>query len=363
MISDRITLGSSSSYLRNANGSFNLGGATPSTARTQKLNPNQIWDVSGLELLIEAHDLTPLLHAPDTLDNPLIEIKIQKEVFPSLFANPFETRVHNVAGFDDFERGTSTNCFVTEVNKIPTLVSKGSDTCQWESVIYKLPTATDIYAASWELATSRLVDEAQFVYTIKLAVWPDHNTDHAPIKEIELSLNKSSDNGTIDAGGNDTLYYLSDADDVRMYHLQENERSTKYQAFQLKFYAAVKVDSAFYESHRIDFRPDQVSALAGDTIGIPLLRSIRLLERVESNYRFYSLNELIQAASFYQMFDPQGGNFHRLLLTVDSSAVLVGREKTAGLGENDYEFLELAVFDNRFTRVQAKLIANERLRI
>jgi hypothetical protein len=354
MISDQITLGSSSAYLRNDSGSANLGGTSPSTARTKKLEPNQIWDISGLELLIEGDDLTPLLHLPDTLDNPLMEIKIQKEVFPSLFANPFETRVHNVAGFDDFERGKSSNCFVTEVNNIPTLVSKGTDLCNWESVVYKLPYAIDIYAASWELATSRLVNEEQFEYTIELYIWPDHDTD-VEVKPIELSPIKSPDD--------DALHYLSDADDARKYHLQENERKT-CQAFKLRFYAKVKVDSAFYESHRMEFNSShQVSTMAGDTIGIPLLRSIRLLERVESNYRFYSLNELIQAASFYQMFDQQGSNFNRLLLNLDVSAVLVGREKSQDSETNDFEFLEFDVSSLKFQRVQAKLLIDERLRI
>ena len=250
MISDQITLGSSAAYLRNASGLANLGGTSPSTAKTKKLEPNQIWDITGLELLIEGDDLTPLLHLPDTLDNPLMEIKVQKEVFPALFTNPFETRVHNIAGFDDFERGKSTNCFVTEVNNIPTLVSKRTDTCEWKSVVYKLPVPINIYAASWELATSRLVNQEQFDYNIELFVWQSHNTNNQADSIVELALN-------------------TDADDARTYFPTETELSTKLincWAFQIKFTASVKVDSSFYESHRMDFSPEQISTLAGDTI-------------------------------------------------------------------------------------------------
>ncbi len=344
MISDQITLGSSSAYLLKSDGTSNLVGSSPGTARTPRLKPNQIWDIEGLELLIEGDDLTPLLHLPDVLDNPLMEIKIQKEVFPALFTNPFNSRIHNVAGFDDFERGESTNCFVTEVNKIPTLVSRNSERCAWQSVIYKLPTAVNFYAASWELATSRLVHEDQFEYSIKLFIWHDHNTDRAADETIELA-NKT------------------DADDARNYRFSPNEQPIDCHAFQLVFSATVKVDSTFYQSHRMEFTAEQAATMSGGTIGIPLLRSIRLLEQVESDQRLYSLNEMIQQAGFYQMFDSQGANFKRLLLTLDLSAVLVGREDDADSGSADYEYLELAVSSDQFSRVQAKLQVNERLRI
>lgn len=349
MISDQITLGSSSAYLLNPNDQPNLGGASPSTARTPKLAPNQIWDVSGLELLIEGDDLTSLLHLPDTLDTPLMEMQIQKEVYPSLYTNPFATRAHNVAGFDDFERGQSMDCFVTEVNKIPTLVSRNSDYCEWKSVVYKLPAGIDIYAASWELATSRLVHEKQFKYSIKLLIWRDHNTDRTADAEFELA--------------NET-----DADDARTWRFNPNPNDPNPQpndchAFQLLFTATVEVDSTFYQSHRVELTDEQGSAVAGGTIGTPLLRSIRLLERVESSYRYYSLNELIQEASFYQMFDPQGSNLNRLILSLDYSAVLVGKKDMENAGGDDYEYFELAVTSDAFSRVQAKLLINERLRI
>lgn len=344
MISDQITLGSSSAYLLNSDGLSNLGGNTPSTARTPKLNANQIWDIEGVELLIEGEDLTALLHLPDVLDNPLMEVKIQKEVYPSLFTNPFGTRAHNVAGFDDFERGESTNCFVTEVNKIPTLVSRNSDRCLWQSVIYKLPTAINFFAASWELATSRLVHEEQFEYRITLFIWHNHDTDRDADESIDLANN-------------------TDADDARNYRFNPDQLLTNCHAFQLRFSATVKVDSTFYQSHRMDFTDEQASTMTGGTIGLPLLRSIRLLERVESNFRYYSLNELIQEASFYQMFDPQGGDFNRLILSLDYSAVLVGKKDKKNVGDEDYEFFELTVTSDIFSKVQAKLLVSERLRI
>ena len=344
MISDQITLGSSAAYLLNGHNRPNLAEGGMVMARTPELLPNQIWDISGIELLIEGEDLSPLLHRPDALATPLLEVKVQKEVFPGLFANPFGTRVHNVAGFGDFERGKASNCFATEVNGIPTLVSRGSGECHWASDTYKLPTAIDIQAASWELATSRLVHEDQFEYGIKLFVWHDHNINREADGKFDLALE-------------------ADANDARAYRFEEGEAAGRCHAFQLYFTANVTVDSAFYESHRMDFRAGQQPAMAGDTIGIPLLRSIRLLEAVESSHRFYSLNELIQRAGEYQIFAPQGKNFHRLLLTLDISAVLVGKEKTAGSGIDDREYLELTVAGDTFSRVQAKLVAIERFRI
>lgn len=344
MISDQITLGGTAAYLLNDEERPNLAEGGLVTARTPELLPNQIWDISGLEMLIEGEDLAPLLHRPDALEASLLEVKVQKEVFPGLFANPFGTRVHNVAGFDDFERGKAVNCFATEVGGIPTLVSRGSGICHWTSDVYKLPTAINIQAASWELATSRLVHEDQFTYDIKLFVWHDHNTRREADEKFDLALE-------------------ADADDARAYRFKEGEVISRCHAFQLHFTARVTVDSAFYESHRMDFRADQRPAAAGDTIGIPLLRSIRLLEAVESSHRFYSLNELIQRSGEYQIFAPQGGNFHRLLLTLDISAVLVGKEKTDSSGIDDYEYLELTVAGDAFSRVQAKLVATERFRI
>ena len=88
MISDQITLGSSSTYLLNADDKPNLGGDSPSTARTPKLNPNQIWDISGLELLIEGDDLMPLLHMPDVLDNQVWVLDgPQPDYLPGFVAN------------------------------------------------------------------------------------------------------------------------------------------------------------------------------------------------------------------------------------------------------------------------------------
>ncbi len=348
MISDRISLGRESAYFLNANNLPNLGGISPATARTPKLAANRIWDISGLELLIEGENLTPLLHLPNASNTPLLEVRIQKEVFPCLFTDPFATRTHNVAGFDDFERGESMNCFVTEVNNIPTLVSRNSEYCEWRSVVYKLPVGVDLYAASWELATSRLVHGDQFDYSIKLSIWHDHNIDRTADADFELAKD-------------------TDADVARTWRYAPNQTEPSQppqncHAFQLHFSATVKADSTFYQSHRMEFIAGQAGAQTGSTIGIPLLRAIRLLERVESNNKFYSLNELIQKANFYHLFDPQSSQFNRLILSLDYSAVLVGKEDMFNAGGDDYEYFELAVTCDAFSRVQAKLTASERLR-
>lgn len=340
MISDQISLGSKRAYLRTEAGATNLGGTTPSSAKTPPLNPYQIWRISGMELLLEGNNLASLVRPPEPLDTPLFEVSIQKEVFPALFTNPYQTRVHNVAGMEDFAAGTLVNCFPTFVNDIPTLVSREEKTCQWTSTVYKLPLAVELFAASWELASSRLVHEQQFSYSIRLRAWSDHQTSGPEDLLIELAQ------GT-------------DADDARWYPFNANQQAFKMKAFQLEFEAEVTVDGAFYESHQLEFsNPKEAANRLGEGIGTPLLRSIRLLERVESSYAYYSLAELIQAASFFEQIGGSESNFQRLLLQLDLTALLVGREDATA---DPYEYLELTVHNNQFSNFQVRLSIDESL--
>lgn len=334
MISDHVTLGSSSSYLLNQNGQPNLAADIGLANRTPRLLPDQIWDIAGIELLLERTDLAPLLTMADDQPTPLIEIRVQKEMFPSLFASPFETRTHSLAGSEDFRRGKFQNCFDTNVNGVPTIVSRGSDRCVWTSAIYQAPLDLSFAAASWELASSRLIDAAQFEYNIKLNIWHNAQTDRPPDATLMLANH-------------------TDADDARSVPIASQD-ATSVRAFQLVFAAEVRAEAAFSETHQID------TPAAKASIGTPLLRGIRLVQNVENHLCYHSLAEMIQAASFYQML-PLAGGFQQLMLMLDTSAVLVGRHSADDASSDDYEFFEVTVHDPRFQRVQARLVVNERL--
>ncbi len=340
MISDQIVLGGTSTYLRTDSGSANLVDASASTvSRTPALPSRQVWDVAGLEILLESDSLEPLLHLPDSNATPFLEIRLVKELFPDVFANTFETRMHGLSGFKDFENGTFSNCIATIVDDYPTLVSIGTEQCQWASTVYKLPVKVDVFAASWDLAVSRLGFHGQCSYDIELRLWIDTNTNRTPDQIV-------------------TLAEANNPTDPRRYIVDDGQSPLECQAFQVVFTADVKVDASFYETHRLEPGSAGVPELpAGQSIGMPLLRSFRLLERVASDYTFWSLHELIQKAGFYQLLDPPNDSLRRLLVFLDVPGQIDGNASPA----STYEHLEVRLSNAHFSRVQIRLQGSERL--
>lgn len=330
MITDRIQLAGLDAWFRDpASGKVNLGGITPAI-RTAPLNKGKQMEISGIQLLIEHQDLQPLLAFPHDnndapVNKPLFRISVMKEMFTGLFADPFSHRVHNIAGFLDFNEGTLANGKVMEVDGIPTICSTGREECVWVSREYSLPDPIAIDAVAWELATARLAPPDSFHY------------------KIELALNGGAALITIDNAGQ-----MLKADAGRARQGLNNQGISK---FQITFTAKVFEDS---------YMKERTLPLVNENIGRPLLRAVNILEPVKSVYEINSLMELQNLCSDFHWFENPGAALTRLTATLDLSAVLVNSPNQT-IANNDmydaatrYEFIELGILSNQFTRFEAK---------
>jgi hypothetical protein len=330
MITDRIQLAGLDAYFRDpATGKVNLGGITP-TIRTAPLNKGKQIEISGIQLLIEHQDLQPLLAYPS--DNaglptnaPLFKISVMKEMFSGLFADPFSHRVHNIAGYLDFNDGTLTNGKVMEVDGIPTICSTGRDECVWISREYVMPDPISIDAIAWELATAKLTPPDSFHY------------------KIEITLNGLPAAITIDNAGQ-----MLKADAKRAI---EGLANANINSFQITFTAKVFEDSYLRE---------RSLPLVTENLGRPLLRAINILEPVTSIYEFNSLHELQNHCSDFHLFENPGAAIPRLTAMLDCSATLVNSPNQIIANNNIYdvasrfEYVELKLNPNQFTRYEAK---------
>ena len=315
MIIDRIQLTGKSVYFEDGSGGINIAGQT---ARTPALGTGKQLEISAIELLIESdEDLADLFTYQD---DPLISVTVMKEMFPALFNDPFRHRVHSIAGFDDFKRGKFENCKAMDVEGIPTLVSLGTETCIWTSQRYQMPESIKIDHAAWELAASRRTPKENFLYTITLNTF---NAGGGALGSLEIATSLDPSKPRIAEG--------LDLENIASY--------------QVIFKAEVLRDAALYERQ---------TTLIGESIGTPLLRAINLLEPVETIYDIHSLQELLSRSSDYHLFEFQGQPINRMLATLDLSATMVHSEQqNAGIGK--FEFMKIAVADDVFTNVEARL--------
>jgi hypothetical protein len=321
MITDRTQLAGPDSYFQDpANpGSVNLGG-NALTIRTAPLNKGKQLEISGIQLLIEHDNLRPLMK----FQSPLFKISVMKEMFAGLFADPYSHRVHNIAGFLDFNEGTLTNGKVLEIDGIPTIVSSNKDECVWVSKEYKMPDPISINAIAWELATSKLTPPDSFHYKIKIT---SKDINDAGLPSIDL-----------DNGGQ-----LLKADARRAIDGLNNANIT---SFQITFTAKVFEDSYLSERH--------LPAI-NENIGRPLLRAINILEPVQSIYEIHSIVELQNLCSDFHLFENPGPPIKRLTATLDLNATLVNSDNQ-NIVNSEFEFVELQLFANQFTRFEAKRI-------
>ena len=337
MITDRIQLAGLDAYFRDpATGKVNLGGITP-TIRTAPLKQGKQVEISGIQMIIEHQDLQPLLAYPS--DNaglptnaPLFKISVMKEMFPGLFADPFSHRVHNIAGYLDFNEGTLINGRVMEVDGIPTVCSTGREECIWVSREYVMPDPISMDAIAWELATTKLTPPDSFHY------------------KIEIALNGVAASIVIDNAGQ-----MLKADAKRAI---EGLSNVNINSFQITFTAKVFEDSYFSDRHlpAID-----------ESIGRPLLRAINILEPVKSVYEIYSITELQSLCNGFRLFDTPGAAIQRLTAVVDLNAVLVSSVceyiPVDGQGNKQiydaaarYEYVEFKVYTNQFTLLEGRRI-------
>jgi hypothetical protein len=186
MIIDRIQLSGLNAYFQDLNnpGQVNLSGPTPLTARTMPLGKGKQLEISAIELLIESSN--SLLDLFKFQSSPLFSVTVMKEMFPTLFADPFKYRIHTIAGFDDFKRGTFENARVMDIDGIPTIVSVGTDTSRWISPLYEMPEPIPLAHAAWELAASRKTLPENFQYNLKIEIF---DANQQSIQTFDLANN------------------------------------------------------------------------------------------------------------------------------------------------------------------------------
>jgi hypothetical protein len=273
---------------------------------------------------------------------PLFRISLVKEMFPGLFADPYRHRVHNVAGFMDFNAGRFTNARVLEIDGIPTIVSTGQEECHWVSQECELPESISIDALAWELATSKLSPPTSFSYEIGLVI-----RDARSGADLDV---------VIDNGGE---MFPANAPRARAGLNFRNVGS-----FWVSLRARVFEDSYLTERHLPGIN---------ENVGRPLLRAINVLEPVQSIYEINSLMELQSLCSEFRFFDTPGPELTRLIATLDLNAVLVNSVNQFIQPDNvptnpaldiyhpgsKYEHIELQVLNPDFTTFEAKIIGVE----
>lgn len=339
MIIDRNRIAGLESYFRNPrDGSVNLGGGQPATARSARLRKGQQHEISGIHLVVEADCLDDLVSARKPLETnrPLFSVAVQKEMFPRLFADPYRNRVYNIAGFGDFQKGEFENCQAMEVDGVPTLVSLGGGVVRWKSAVYPIPVPATFGAASWELAASTRAPEDSFHYSLTLNTWPSgHGTASAP-SSVVLAAGASPGAARVRLPAGDGTPMAADVGFL-----------------EVAFEAEVRSDASLYERHAL---------LPNASIGRPLLRAVNLLEPITSIYTIHSLGELMSLSSEYQLFETPGRPLGKMTATMDLAATLVFSDNSpqaggAGSHSSAYEFVEVAVHHPGFKYFEARMAA------
>ena len=350
MIIDQMTLSGKQAYLVDPRDKDNLNLARPSinlapadspwTGRSPELKEGKVLDVYGIDLTINAVDGENLLDQLERKDEPLITVEVAKEMFPSLYKDPYQHRVHSISGYEDFKRGKLEALRVMEVDGVPTLVSTGSESCRWVSGIYKMPEpeGMTIGAVAWDLAASKKTPVDGFAYDILLRYW-QQGQDPTTASAGEILL----------IGATGTSGRGKPGDDRFKSNLAG--QATDVTAYQIEFRADVNYDAYLREYHA---GPDDAESL-----GRPLLRSVNIFEQVAPAHKFYSLHELLLNAVDYHLFEEQNRPPKRLTVSLDVTATLAADE------DDNYEWIALSVnqdYANILEYVSARLDARVYLR-
>jgi hypothetical protein len=342
MITDQVILAGSDAYLQppDAPGTVNLASSGTTTARTPDLDDGVQLDITALRLTIEAPNLAPLLSRTGG-EERFLSITVMKELFPGLYADPYRNRVHTIAGFEDFTRGTFINCRAMEIDGQPVLVSTGTGQTRWTSPIYPTPTGTTFDAAAWDLAAARLPPADGFSYSLALAVWTGPGPSGAPATTLQLA--SGVDQAAIRCVEGLSSQFTDEITGNRL----------AVRAFQLEFTADVQQDAALSERDRLWVGTGELGM--GESLGRPLLRAVHLLEPVKSCYDMAGLSELLRHCSDYTLFESTNGAMTHLSAALDLPVRLVR-------GSDLSEYLEVSVAGDRFTALEAMLDATVLIR-
>lgn len=325
MIIDRTPLAGLDAFLKDG-GALNLAVSPHRRGSSIPLAEGMAVEVSGIRLYLEADDILKLYPHPDPqrnpADPPLLNVRIRKEVFPRLFADPYASRVHTIAGFEDFQRGVRLNLRPMEVEGKPTLVSTGNGEFLWRSAPYAFPAPLALDAAAWDLATTRLTPPDAFDYELALSYW---------VTGQNLTSNPAQVTLTPAGGGNP-------ADERRVEGLALRDII----AYRLEMRGKVHFEADVAE---LDYRGGEALSL-----GRPLLRAVHLLEPVESQFTVRSMAELEARSSAFTLLNR--------VEPVRAVSALLAINATLLNGEE----ISLEVAPGIFRRVEARLEAERRLR-
>ena len=330
MIIDAITRGGDRAYF-----DFRAIASAPIVSAkipTEPLGFGKAYAISGISIQLEAADLRPLFGRQPV---PILKVSVHKEMFPDLFAAPYEHRVHNISGYEDFNRGNYLSCKAIDVEGVPTIVSVGDgENCIWTSPVYQMPESIVIDKIAWDLAVSRLTPSVNFTYGLELRYWvTDLNPQNQRSHPVIIGANPTQARNVADLGLSDTPV-----------------------AYAIIFSATINSASNIYEAHATD---------PFDTLGAPLLRAVYIVEKiVPAFYEFYSLKELLDHCVDCHLFETPGPAITKLTATIALSALLVQSDNQRAANAptsqaDDYEYLELGVTQKYFTSFEARAVIRE----
>lgn len=317
MITDERVLAGATAYLRGPGGPNLAGQPLPVTGTHAGILQDAAWELTGISLYLEADELASLFRWHD---EPLFEIVVEKEMFPELFRDPYATRVHSVAGFDDLRRGQPKGMEVLDIDGVATLVSASGGPCGWMSTVYRLAAPIAVTGCAWDLALSRLAPKNALSYTLELAVWRSAAAGGQPDQVVAVAQNRT----------------------VQDPRAKPNLALERVHAYQLRLRAESRIDGALWERYG--------QGRGFDTLGQPILSAVYLAEPVQSPFSFFSLSELVDASAEWRMVGGEAApkSLHAALVL---PATLIEKESIA-----------LVLRSAAFRRLEAKLRGREYLR-
>lgn len=318
MMIDEVSLSGVSAYLRRADGAVTL--QTGERGESVPVGKGETVEINAVDLYLEVESALDLFSRGD---DPLFTFELQKEVFPNFFFDPHAHRVHQIAGFEDFNRTEKTNMTVLEIDGIPTLVSPGNTAgCAWRSARYRLPKPLLLDAVAWTLAASRGTPPDALSYRMTLTHWPPASAQLQDAQGTTVALTQGA-HRPMDA------------------RHRELSPGTEIGGYQIEFGAEVHFDSALVERH---------GNLQKQSVGTPLLQGVFLVEKLEPLYAVHSLQELVNQSSSYQLLDP-AAPIQRMTARVHFPAILTEGER-----------LSIAVQSTKIRRCEARIDATLRQR-